>query len=74
MKEKAKQAQSAGLTHKQYQVLLWIAEGMTNKWICAELGRSEAGGRYITARMCKRLGARTPAHAVAIGMRRGIIK
>lgn len=61
------------LTDRQLRVLRLVADGLTLKAAAAELYVSYATVKNDAAQVLRRLGARTAAHAVAIGYQRGLL-
>lgn len=61
------------LTQRQRQILELLADGRSANFAAEVLGLSEETVKTHTKNMLGRLGARNRAHAVAIGMRRGLI-
>lgn len=62
------------LTPREIDVLQLIAEGKANKEIAIHFSISEASVKSHVANMLSKLGASDRAHAVAIGIKRGIIE
>ena len=62
------------LTRREVQVLVGMSNGQSNAQIGAELFLSEDTVKTHARRMFRKLGARDRAQAVAIGLRRGIIR
>jgi LuxR family quorum sensing-dependent transcriptional regulator len=62
------------LTPQQLKVLQLYAEGYTEKMIASKLAISTHWVHEMGKRLRGRLGARNTAHAVAIGLRDGIIE
>ena len=62
------------LTRRQLQVLVLVAQGGTSRMIAEELGIARDTVRTHAEAMKHRLGARTLAHAVAIGFEYGILQ
>ena len=72
----AKLAEHAGddpLSQREIDVLRLIATGNSNKLIAEQLSISEATAKTHVANILSKLGANDRAHAVTIGMKRGII-
>lgn len=61
-----------GLSRRQRQVLRLMTEGLRNKQIAAELEIDEKTVKFHRALLLKRLGARTSADAIRIGVEAGI--
>ena len=59
------------LTSREREMLRCLAEGMNRQEICAELWLALSTVMFHMANMKRKLGARTQAHAVAIGFREG---
>ncbi|MBB5118715.1 response regulator transcription factor [Streptomyces eurocidicus] len=55
------------------RILLLIARGRTNREIAETLGVSEWAVKWRLRELCRVLGARDRAHAVAQGIRSGLI-
>ncbi|MBY8874134.1 response regulator transcription factor [Micromonospora sp. PLK6-60] len=64
---------SVGLTERELQVLLGMAEGKSNAEIGRELFVSEDTVKTHARRLFRKLGARDRAHAVAAGFRAGLV-
>jgi DNA-binding NarL/FixJ family response regulator len=62
------------LTQREIEVLRLIAAGNSNKLIASELAISEATVKGHVTNILSKLSANDRAHAVAIGLRRGIIE
>ena len=62
------------LTRRQLQVLVLVAQGGTSRTIAEELGIARDTVRTHAESMKHRLGARTLAHAVAIGFEYSILQ
>ena len=62
------------LTRREVQVLVGMSNGLSNAQIGAELFLSEDTVKTHARRLFRKLGARDRAQAVAIGLRRGIIR
>ena len=62
------------LTRREVQVLVGMSNGQSNAQIGAELFLSEDTVKTHARRLFRKLGARDRAQAVAIGLRRGIIR
>ena len=63
----------APLTHRESQILKYIAEGNTNKQIALFLGISEQTIKSHVSAILRKLNANDRAHAVALAMRNGWI-
>jgi DNA-binding NarL/FixJ family response regulator len=61
------------LTPREVDVLRLIAEGNANKQIADQLSIGEASVKSYVANILSKLGASDRAHAVTIGLKRGII-
>jgi DNA-binding NarL/FixJ family response regulator len=62
------------LTPREIDVLRLIANGNANKQIADQLSISEASVKSYVANILSKLGANDRAHAVTIGLKRGIIE
>ncbi|MET8350992.1 MULTISPECIES: helix-turn-helix transcriptional regulator [unclassified Micromonospora] len=69
----ARPARAVGLTERELQVLLGMAEGKSNAEIGRELFVSEDTVKTHARRLFRKLGARDRAHAVAAGFRAGLV-
>ena len=65
---------AAYLPPRETQILAWIAEGKTNRQIGVILGISTNTVRNCLSRTFIRLDATSRAHAVAIAIKKGLIK
>jgi DNA-binding NarL/FixJ family response regulator len=72
--ELADHAADDGLTEREIDVLELIAAGNGNKQIADALSISEATVKSRVTNILSKLGANDRAHAVTIGLKRGIIK
>jgi len=63
-----------GLTPREVDVLRLIANGNANKQIADQLSIGEASVKSYVANILSKLGANDRAHAVSIGLKRGIIE
>ena len=63
----------APLTHRETQILNYVAEGNTNKQIAHILGISEQTIKSHVSAILRKLNANDRAHAVALAMRNGWI-
>ena len=63
----------AALSSREREVLNLIADGLENKEIAKALSRSEGTVKNHVDHLMEKLGARTRAHAVALGCWRGLI-
>ena len=70
---KTMEAVIAPLTHRETQILNYIAEGKTNKQIAYILGISEQTIKSHVSAILRKLNANDRAHAVALAMRNGWI-
>lgn len=61
------------LTDRERQVLQLVAYGKQNKNIAVDLGITLETAKSHVRHILLKLGAQSRAHAVAIGMRRGLI-
>jgi DNA-binding NarL/FixJ family response regulator len=71
--EIAEHATDDALTPREIDVLLLIARGNANKIIAAELSLTEETVKSHIRNILSKLGANDRTHAVAIGLKRGII-
>lgn len=71
--ELADHATDDALTEREIEVLRLIAAGNANKQIADELSISEATVKSRVTNILSKLGANDRAHAVTIGLKRGII-
>jgi DNA-binding CsgD family transcriptional regulator len=62
-----------GLTAREMDVLLLMAQGLGNKSIARELAISSHTAKYHVASVLAKLGAHTRAEAVSRGLRRGLV-
>ncbi len=62
------------LTPREVDVLRLIANGNANKQIASQLSIGEASVKSYVANILSKLGANDRAHAVSIGLKRGIIE
>jgi len=72
--EIAEHAMDDGLTPREIDVLRLIARGNANKLIAAELSLTEETVKSHIRNILSKLGANDRTHAVAIGLKRGIIQ
>jgi DNA-binding NarL/FixJ family response regulator len=72
--ELASHATDDALTEREIDVLRLIASGNGNKQIADELSISEATVKSRVTNILSKLGANDRAHAVTIGLKRGIIE
>lgn len=63
----------ARITLRELAVLRLVAEGFTNAEIGEHLFITVRTVKYHSASVRRKLGARTPAHAVALGYRSGLL-
>ncbi|MEU3453292.1 helix-turn-helix transcriptional regulator [Micromonospora sp. NPDC006766] len=71
--QRASARSAMGLTERELQVLLGMAEGKSNAEIGRELFVSEDTVKTHARRLFRKLGARDRAHAVAAGFRAGLV-
>ena len=71
--EMASSATGSFLTARESEVLGWIQAGKNNWEISQILHISERTVKFHVANLCRKLGANTRAHAVAIGLQRGLL-
>ncbi|HEX4808325.1 MAG TPA: response regulator transcription factor [Bryobacteraceae bacterium] len=62
-----------GLTARELQVLRMLSDGLGNKEIAVQLGISDHTAKFHVAQILGKLGARSRAEAVSIGIRRGLV-
>ena len=72
--ELADHATDEPLTEREIDVLRLVAAGNSNKQIADQLSISEATVKSRVTNILSKLGANDRAHAVTIGLKRGIIK
>ena len=72
--ELADHATDDALSEREIEVLNLIASGNANKEIAVRLSISEATAKSHVANILSKLGANDRAHAVTIGLKRGIIE
>jgi len=70
----AEHAADDELTSRELDVLRLIASGNSNKLIADQLSIGEATVKSHVTNILSKLGANDRAHAVTIGLRRGIIE
>ena len=63
----------SSLTARESEVLGWIKAGKNNWEISEILHISERTVKFHVANLCRKLGANTRAHAVAIALQRGLL-
>jgi DNA-binding NarL/FixJ family response regulator len=61
------------LTPREMEVLMWVARGLGNKEIGAQLGTAGGTVKAHIQNILGKLGAKDRTHAVTIGLQRGII-
>lgn len=61
------------LTPREAEVLLWVARGLGNKEIGAQLGTASGTVKAHIQNILNKLGAKDRTHAVTIALQRGII-
>jgi DNA-binding NarL/FixJ family response regulator len=61
------------LTARELQVLRMLSDGLGNKQIAGQLGISGHTAKFHVAQILAKLGARSRAEAVFIGIRRGLV-
>jgi DNA-binding NarL/FixJ family response regulator len=64
---------SEALTARELQVLRMLSDGLGNKEIAGQLGISGHTAKFHVAQILAKLGARSRAEAVSIGIRRGLV-
>lgn len=62
------------MTEIRLKLLQLLADGYSPKEIAGMVFRSESNAKFHIQELKKNLGARTTAHAVAEGLRKGLIK
>ena len=67
------EARPEPLTPRELEVLTMMAEGLGNRAIARSLGISVHTVKFHVAAVLDRLGARSRAEAVAVGLRRGLL-
>lgn len=72
--EIAEHGMDDALTPREIDVLQWISRGNPNKIIAAELSLTEETVKSHIRNILSKLGAHDRTHAVAIGLKRGIIQ
>lgn len=72
--EVAEHVTDDALTPREIDVLRWVAGGNANKEIAAQLSLTEETVKSHIRNILAKLGANDRTHAVAIGLRRGIIE
>jgi DNA-binding NarL/FixJ family response regulator len=65
---------SEPLTERETQVLLLLAQGMSNKEIAAELVITERTAKFHVSSILDKLGAENRTEAVTIAAQRGLVK
>ncbi len=65
---------SPGLTPRELEVLALVGQGQSNKGIARRLGISAHTVKYHLESVFAKLGARTRAEAVSLGLRRGLVR
>lgn len=70
----AARSSGGGLTRRQREILQLYADGLSTEEVAERLERSTETVRTHTKAALSRLGARDRAHAVAIGLRNGLIE
>jgi DNA-binding NarL/FixJ family response regulator len=61
------------LTGRELQVLRMLADGLGNKEIAGQLRISDHTAKFHVAQILAKLGARSRAEAVSLGIRRGLV-
>jgi two-component system, NarL family, nitrate/nitrite response regulator NarL len=64
---------SAELSDKEIGILRMASEGLTNKEIALAIGTTEVAIKMHMRSICRQLAGRNRAHAVTIGLERGLI-
>jgi two-component system, NarL family, nitrate/nitrite response regulator NarL len=70
----AAQSERRLLTPRELQILLLVGEGHSNKVIARSLGISSHTVKYHLEAVFAKLGARTRAEAISLGLRRGLVR
>ena len=65
--------ESTALTPRELEILEMMADGLSNRAIAARLKISRHTVKFHVASILTRLGARTRAEAVTVGVRRGVL-
>jgi len=66
-------AEANTLTPRELEILEMMADGLSNRAIAARLKISRHTVKFHVASILTRLGARTRAEAVTVGVRRGVL-
>jgi DNA-binding NarL/FixJ family response regulator len=61
------------LSPREYQILVYLANGLSNPQIAERLGRSHNTVKTLVGRLLRKLSARNRAHAVLIGFQTGLL-
>jgi DNA-binding CsgD family transcriptional regulator len=69
----AARLQALGVTPREHEILLWIAQGLSNREIGERLFVSENTVKTHVSRLLDKLGARRRTEAVRIGRTQGLI-
>lgn len=70
----AQRVQRDALTDRELEVLTFVAQGMSNEEIAAQMHVSKFTARNHLASTCRKLNAKDRAEAVAIAVRRGLLR
>jgi len=65
--------EGTSLTPRELEVIRLMAHGLGNKSIARELGISPSTAKFHVASVLAKLGARSRAEAVSIGIRQGLV-
>ena len=71
--EAAAVEEGTALTPRELEVIRLVAHGLGNKSIARELGISTSTAKFHVASVLAKLGARSRAEAVSIGIRQGLV-
>jgi DNA-binding NarL/FixJ family response regulator len=69
----AADSQPAALTHREREVLILLARGLTNKQIAAELVISERTAKFHVSSLLSKFGASNRTEVVAIAAQQGLV-
>lgn len=65
---------AARLSPREHEVLVAIADGLTNELIAGRLGCGIETVKTHQKRICRKLSARGRTHAVAVAFRSGVLE
>lgn len=71
--QKPSSIQAEHLTDREHQVLVLMAEGLSNKEISTRMAISENTVKFHISSVLGKLGAASRTEAVSIGIRRGLL-